>query len=66
VSPKCAPTYRQLYPVSRHVLRDIADQFQRWLKGRSEKRNIPVADAPKGRRETSSIHISKAQTSMPS
>ena len=31
-------TYRQLYPVSRHVLRDIADQFQRWLKGWSEKR----------------------------
>ena len=44
-------TYRQLYPVSRHVLRDIADQFQRWLKGWSEKRNIPVADAPKGRRD---------------
>ena len=44
-------TYRQLYPVSRHVLRYIADQFQRWLKGWSEKRNIPVADAPKGRRD---------------
>ena len=26
-------TYRQLYPVSRHTLRDIAEQFQRWLKG---------------------------------
>ena len=37
--------------MSRHVLRDIADQFQRWLKGWSEKRNIPVADAPKGRRD---------------
>jgi hypothetical protein len=44
-------TYRQLYPVSRHVLRDIAEQFQRWLKGWSEKRNIPVAEAPKGRRD---------------
>ncbi len=33
------------------MLRDIADQFQRWLKGWSEKRNIPVADAPKGRRD---------------
>ena len=42
-------TYRQLYPVSRHTLRDIAEQFQRWLKGWSEKRNIPVAEAPKGR-----------------
>src|SRR5271156_2773748 len=44
-------TYRQLYPVSRYVLRDIADQFQRWLKGSWEKRTIPVADAPKGRRD---------------
>jgi hypothetical protein len=42
-------TYRQLYPVSRHTLRDTAEQFQRWLKGWSEKRNIPVAEAPKGR-----------------
>jgi hypothetical protein len=42
-------TYRQHYPVSRHTLRDIAEQFQRWLKGWSEKRNIPVAEAPKGR-----------------
>jgi hypothetical protein len=41
-------TYRQLYPVSRHVLRDIAEQFQRWLKEWSDKRNIPVAEAPKG------------------
>ena len=39
-------TYRQLYPVSRHTLRDIAEQFQRWLKGWSEKRNIPVAEGP--------------------
>src|SRR6478609_7777960 len=23
-------TYRQLYPVTRYPLRDIADQFQRW------------------------------------
>lgn len=44
-------TYRQLYPVSRYTLRDIAEQFQRWLKGWSEKRNIPIAEAPKGRRD---------------
>lgn len=44
-------TYRQLYPVSRHTLRDIAEQFQRWLKGWSEKRNIPVLAEPKGRRD---------------
>jgi len=44
-------TYRELYPVSRHVLRDIAEQFQRWLKGWSEKGNIPVVEAPTGRRD---------------
>ena len=44
-------TYRELYPVSRHVLRDIAEQFQRWLKEWSGKRNIPVVEAPKGRRD---------------
>jgi hypothetical protein len=44
-------TYRQLYPVTRKTLRDIADQFQRWVKERAAKRNIPIVDAPKGRRE---------------
>ena len=44
-------TYRQVYPVSRHTLRDIAEQVQRWLRGWSEKRNIPVEEAPKGRRD---------------
>lgn len=44
-------TYRQLYPVSRYTLRGIAEQFQHWLKAWSEKRNIPVVEAPKGRRD---------------
>jgi hypothetical protein len=44
-------TYRQLYPVTRHTLRDIADQFQRWVAERAEKRNIPIVEAPKGRRD---------------
>src|SRR5712664_3133503 len=44
-------TYRQLYPVTRYTLRDIADQFQRWVKDRAAKRNIPIVDAPKGRRD---------------
>jgi hypothetical protein len=43
--------YRQLYPVSRQVLRGIADDFQTWLKGWAGKRNIPVVEAPKGRRD---------------
>jgi hypothetical protein len=33
-------TSRQLYPVTRYTLRDIADQFQRWVKERAAKRNI--------------------------
>ena len=44
-------TYRQLYPVTRYTLRDIADQFQRWAKERAAKRNIPIVEAPKGRRD---------------
>src|SRR6266446_2259728 len=44
-------TYRQLYPVTRYTLRDIAEQFQRWVKERAAKRNIPIVEAPKGRRD---------------
>ena len=33
------------------MLRDIAEQFQRWLKEWSEKRDIPVMEAPQGRRD---------------
>ena len=43
--------YRQLYPVSRNTLHGIADHFQQWLKPWSEKRNIPILEAPKGRRD---------------
>jgi hypothetical protein len=43
-------TYRRLYPVTRYALRDIAEQFQRWLKDRAAKRSIPIVEAPKGRR----------------
>jgi hypothetical protein len=44
-------TYRQIYPVTRSTLRDIADQFQRWVTERAAKRNIPIVEAPKGRRD---------------
>jgi hypothetical protein len=43
--------YRQLYPVSRDTLRGIANGFQQWLKSWSAKRNVPILDAPKGRRD---------------
>jgi hypothetical protein len=37
--------------VSRQVLRGIAENFQTWLKGWAGKRNIPVVEAPRGRRD---------------
>ena len=43
--------YRQLYPVSRDTLRGIADRFQQWLASWVQRRDIPVLDAPKGRRD---------------
>ena len=44
-------TSRKLYPVTRYTLRDIADQFQRWVNERAAKRNIPIVEPPKGRRD---------------
>ena len=44
-------TYRQLYPVSRDTLRGIADRFQQWLASWVQRPDIPVLDAPKGRRD---------------
>lgn len=43
--------YRDLYPVSRDVLRDIATQFQNWVVNRSKIWNAPILDAPDGRRD---------------
>jgi hypothetical protein len=44
-------TYRQIYPVSRDVLRDIADQYRNWVKNRSLKWHAPILEAPEGRRD---------------
>jgi len=44
-------TYRQLYPVSRDVLRGAAEQFQGWVKEEAARWNAPVVEAPKGRRD---------------
>ena len=43
--------YRDQFPVSRKVLTDIADQFSNWVKNRSQKWDVPVLDAPQGRRD---------------
>jgi len=44
-------TYRQQYPVSRDVLRDIATQFQNWVVNRSQKWGAPILEAPEDRRD---------------
>ncbi len=44
-------TYRDQYPVSRDVLRGIAEQFQNWVTNRSQKWDAPVLEAPEGRRD---------------
>ena len=44
-------TYRDLYTVSRNVLREIVTQFQNWVINRSKKWAAPILDAPEGRRD---------------
>jgi hypothetical protein len=43
--------YREGERVTRNRLRDIADQFQNWVKNRAEKWGAPILDAPAGRRD---------------
>src|SRR5439155_20335636 len=43
--------YRNLYPVSRDVLRDIATQFHNWVKNRSQQRQAAILEEPQGRRD---------------
>ena len=38
--------YRQLYPVSRDVLRGAAEQFQTWVKEQADEWGAPIAEAP--------------------
>src|SRR5438876_1714416 len=44
-------TYRQIYPVSRQVLRDIATQYHNWAKNHSQKWGVPIQEDPPGRRD---------------
>ena len=44
-------SYRKLYPVSRDILRGIAEQFQNWVTNRSQKWGAPIVEAPRGRRD---------------
>jgi hypothetical protein len=43
--------YRDRFPVSRTVLTEIADQFRNWVTNRSEKWDVPILEAPQGRRD---------------
>src|SRR5258708_27021361 len=43
--------YREGQRVSRNLLRDIAQQFQNWVKNRSQKWGAPILEAPEGRRD---------------
>jgi hypothetical protein len=43
--------YRDGARVTRNKLRDIAEQFQNWVKNRSEKWGAPIVEAPAGRRD---------------
>ena len=40
--------YREGKRVTRRTLTDIADQFQYWLKNRSQKRGAPILEPPDG------------------
>jgi hypothetical protein len=44
-------TYRQIYPVSRDVLRETASQFQNWVVNRAQKWDAPILEAPDDRRD---------------
>jgi hypothetical protein len=44
-------SYRNQYPVTRDVLRNIAEQFQNWVTNRSAKWKAPILEAPEGRRD---------------
>jgi hypothetical protein len=44
-------TYRKQYPVSRNILRGMAEQFHNWVKHRALKWCAPIVEAPAGRRD---------------
>jgi hypothetical protein len=49
--------YRELYPVSKYVLRDIAQQYQHWVTARSTEWG-----GPSSVRRTSSAGINSSRT----
>ena len=43
-------TYRQLYPVSKPVLKDIARQYDHWVNARAKVWDAPIVEPPDHRR----------------
>jgi hypothetical protein len=43
--------YRNTYPVSRKVLRDVASDYQNWVTHTAQKWGVEILDAPEGRRD---------------
>src|SRR5437016_14125838 len=48
--------YREGKRVTRRALTEIADQFQYWLKNRSEKWGAPLVEAPEEGRRDDFVH----------
>ncbi len=44
-------TYREGKRVTRDLLHAVADQFKNWVTNRSQKWNVPILEAPEGRRD---------------
>src|SRR5262245_49682586 len=44
-------SYRETYPVSRNVLREVAAQFHNWVTNRAQKWCVEIVEAPEGRRD---------------
>jgi hypothetical protein len=43
--------YRKTYPVSRKVLRDVANGYHNWVRNNAQKWGAEIAGAPEGRRD---------------
>lgn len=44
-------TYRELYPVSKPVLKDIARQYDHWATAQAKRWGAPIVEPPAGRRD---------------
>ena len=59
-------SYREVYPVSRDVLRGAAEQFQTWVKQQADDWGAAIVEAPKGRRAPTRRRWASASSPGPS